>query len=59
MLMRLSDLPLLPILFFVVGAVVVALANKQLKPEIHDKRWVYVMLAGAITCLVSAVYAWL
>ncbi len=57
--MRLSDLPLLPILFFVVGAAVVALANKQLKPETHDKRWVYVMLAGAIICLVSAVYAWL
>lgn len=57
--MRLNDLPLLPILFFVVGAAVVALANKRLKPETHDKRWVYVMLVGAITCLVSAVYAWL
>jgi len=56
---RISDLPLLPILFFVVGAALVAMANKQLKPETHDKRWVYVMLAGAITCLVSAVYAWL
>ncbi|MNW48155.1 hypothetical protein D3C74_255050 [compost metagenome] len=57
--MRLSALPLLPILFFVLVAAVVALANKQLKPETHDTRWVYVMLAGAITCLVSAVYAWL
>lgn len=57
--MRISDLPLLPILFFVIGAAMVALSNKQLKPETHDKRWVYVMVAGATICLASAVYAWL
>lgn len=56
--MRLSDLPIIPFLFFALGALILVIANRKLKEEGHEKWWIYVLLGGAIVCLVSAVFAW-
>lgn len=56
--MRLSDLPIIPFIAFALGALVLVIANWKLKEEGHEKWWIYVLLGGAIVCLVSAVFAW-